>query len=104
MSNGLKLKHQPRATIRRLLALKYLADNEGIAHLNAIHENTGFVDNRVLLLSLAELALHQHIDVIEGLCKITEKGRGFYNDNRHILRQHLAQAERAESVLKDNQQ
>jgi len=102
MSNGLKLKHQPRATIRRLLALKYLADHEGTAHLNEIHPNTGFTDNRVLLLSLAELALHQHIDIIDGLCKITDKGRAFYNDNRYILRQHLAQAERAENVLKES--
>lgn len=100
MGKGLKLAHNPQPTIRRMLALKYIADAGGSADLNEIHENTGFTDNRVLLLSMAELALHGLINVIESRVIITDKGRGFYNDNRHIFNQYLAQQTRAESALK----
>lgn len=68
-----------RATETRTNALRALieAGTEGL-ELESINAVAGFSDNRVLLLSLAEMSIHGLCELKEGRCKITAKGVIFY--------------------------
>ena len=68
-----------RATETRIGALRALinAPKEGL-DLTLINNEAGFSDNRVLLLSLAEMSINGLCELAEGKARITEHGRAFY--------------------------
>lgn len=81
---------EPQPTQKRLKALNALieAGRAGIT-LETINEQAGYTDIRVLLLSLAELALRGFVEVKEGRALITEAGREFFRT--HTRQQHIQQ-------------
>lgn len=64
-----------RATHRRLLALWTLIDQptKSLDHVT-LNESAQYVDPRVLLLSMAECAIHGLVEMSEGVIKITDRG------------------------------
>lgn len=79
--------HSIRPTQRRLLALWALIDQPSKS-MDAEKINTiaGFIDERVLLLSMAECAMYGLVSISDGLITITDKGVIYAQENIHTIK------------------